>query len=104
MASIRSPEAVQNSDADVAVLYVQVRNIEDKVVEIKDELKDVRVSIDRSTTSHETLIKSLKDDTAAAHRTLSDKISTLEKWRWMMMGAGLVLGSFGFETLAKLLK
>ena len=95
---------IQQTDTDVAVLYVQVQNIEDKVVEIKEELKDVRYSIDRSTTSTEALIKELKDSSATAHRGLSDKISTLEKWRWMMMGAGLVLGSYGFEIASKLLK
>jgi hypothetical protein len=35
---------------------------------------------------------------------MSEKISALEKWRWMMMGAGVVIGSLGFDTIAKLLK
>jgi hypothetical protein len=34
---------------------------------------------------------------------MSDKISALEKWRWMMMGAGIVLGTLGYDTVAKLL-
>jgi hypothetical protein len=40
----------------------------------------------------------------ASHKALTDKVSALEKWRWMMMGAGVVIGSMGFDTLAKLLK
>jgi hypothetical protein len=35
---------------------------------------------------------------------MSDKILSLEKWRWMMMGAGVVIGSLGFDTIATLLK
>jgi hypothetical protein len=39
-----------------------------------------------------------------AHEKLASKISALEKWRWMMMGAGVVVGSLGFDAIAKLLK
>jgi len=39
-----------------------------------------------------------------AHKELGSKISALEKWRWMMMGAGIVIGSLGFDTVANLLK
>ena len=95
---------IQQTDTDVAVLHVKVQNIENKVVEIKEELKDMRYSIDRSITSTETLIKELEESSASAHRGLSDKINALEKWRWMMMGAGLVVGSYGFEIASKLLK
>jgi carbamoyl-phosphate synthase small subunit len=35
---------------------------------------------------------------------LASKVSALEKWRWMLMGAGIVLGSLGFDMVAKLLK
>ena len=30
-----------------------------------------------------------------SHKEMSGKISDLEKWRWMIMGAGLVIGSLG---------
>jgi len=46
----------------------------------------------------------MKDASAEAHKSMSDKISALEKWRWMMMGAGVVLGTLGYDTVAKLLK
>jgi hypothetical protein len=40
-----------------------------------------------------------------AHKVYGAKVSALEKWRWMMMGAGIVvIGSLGFDTIAKLLK
>ena len=46
----------------------------------------------------------MKEASAVAHKSMSDKVGALEKWRWMMMGAGVVIGSLGFDTIAKLLK
>jgi hypothetical protein len=50
------------------------------------------------------LIKEYHEQNVAEHKSLSSKISVLEKWRWMIMGAGIVLGSLGFDTISKLLK
>ena len=50
------------------------------------------------------MLKAMKDASSNAHQSMSEKISALEKWRWMMMGAGVVIGSLGFDTIAKLLK
>jgi hypothetical protein len=46
----------------------------------------------------------MKDVSTSAHKSMAEKILSLEKWRWMMMGAGIVIGSLGFDTIAKLLK
>jgi hypothetical protein len=46
----------------------------------------------------------MKEGSHLAHKSMSDKILSLEKWRWMMMGAGVVIGSLGFDTIAKFLK
>jgi hypothetical protein len=46
----------------------------------------------------------MRDEDIKAHRELGSKVSALEKWRWMLMGAGIVIGSLGFDTIAKLLK
>jgi hypothetical protein len=41
---------------------------------------------------------------AEAHKEMSEKISAIERWRWMMMGAGIVLGAMGNNMLGSLLK
>jgi hypothetical protein len=46
----------------------------------------------------------MRNEDIIAHKELGTKVSALEKWRWMMMGAGIVLGSLGFDMVAKLLK
>jgi hypothetical protein len=40
----------------------------------------------------------------SAHSSMSEKISALEKWRWMLMGAGIALGALGHNVLGSLLK
>ena len=92
------------TETDIAVLQVQVKNIEQDVSEIKNSLKEMHECLDRN--AHETreMLKEMRDEDNNAHATLGAKVSALEKWRWMMMGAGVVIGSLGFDTIAKLVK
>ena len=100
--AIKMPD--QTTKTDIAVLQVQVKNIEQDVSEIKTSLKDMHECLDRN--AHETrdMLKEMREEDTKAHQSLGSKVSALEKWRWMMMGAGIVIGSLGFDTLAKLLK
>jgi lipid II:glycine glycyltransferase (peptidoglycan interpeptide bridge formation enzyme) len=94
----------QKTDTDIAVLQVQVGNVEEKVAEIKVDLKELHDCMDRHAESYQTMLKKFHEENVAEHKSLSSKISVLEKWRWMIMGAGIVLGSLGFETISKLFK
>lgn len=96
--------AAQKNDTDIAVLQVQVGNIEEKLAEIKADVKDLHDCMDRHAVSYQTMIKTFHEENVVEHKSLSSKISVLEKWRWMIMGAGVVLGSLGFETISKLFK
>jgi len=49
------------------------------------------------------MMKSMEVSASNAHSELSKKISALEKWRWMLMGAGVVIGALGWPTIGKLL-
>ena len=92
------------TETDIAVLQVQVQNITNDISEIKADIKDVNISMAKNNEDTHQLLKEMKDASAGAHKSMSEKISALEKWRWMMMGAGVVIGSLGFDTVAKLLK
>ena len=94
----------QTTKTEIAVLQVQVKNIEQDVSEIKSSIKEMHECLDRNATETRDMLKEMRDEDTKAHRELGSKISALEKWRWMMMGAGIVIGSLGFETIAKLLK
>jgi chromosome segregation ATPase len=102
--STQSIKMPMKTETEIAVLQVQVQNIEEKVGEIKQDLKSVHECLDRNSEEVKHLIKELQESDTKAHASLSQKVSALEKWRWMMMGAGIVIGSLGFETVGKLLR
>lgn len=93
-----------STETDVAVLQVQVKNIEDKVYELKDDVKDVRDALEKHSEEHTKMFKEMTITSATAHKEMSEKISAIEKWRWMLMGAGIVLGATGHNILGPLLK
>ena len=94
----------QTTKTDIAVLQVQFKNIEQDVSEIKSSIKDMHECLDRNATETRDMLKEMREEDTKAHKELGSKVSALEKWRWMMMGAGIVIGSLGFDTVAILLK
>jgi hypothetical protein len=102
MTTIKMP--TQTTKTEIAVLQIQVKNIELDVSEIKVSLKEMHECLDRNADETRTLLNSMRNEDIAAHKELGSKVSALEKWRWMMMGAGIVIGSLGFDTVANLLK
>jgi chromosome segregation ATPase len=103
MSVVRMTKA-QQVETEIAVLQVQVTNIETKINDIKDSLKQVHECVHINSEETQRLIKELQESNEKSHKTLSEKVTALEKWRWMLMGAGIVVGSMGFDTVAKLLK
>ena len=96
--------ATKQAETEIAVLQVQVKNIENDVSKIKSDLKELHACLDRNSEEHKKLLIEMQSSNQSAHKAMADKISGLEKWRWMMMGAGVVIGSLGFDTVAQLLK
>ena len=94
----------QTTKTDIAVLQVQVKNIEQDVSEIKSSLKEMHLELVDNADETRKMLKEMREEDTKAHQELGAKVSALEKWRWMIMGAGVVIGSLGFDTLAKLLK
>lgn len=94
----------QTTKTDIAVLQVQVKNIEQDVSEIKSSLKEVHTALVHNADETRKMLKEMREEDVTAHKELGAKVSALEKWRWMLMGAGVVLGSLGFDMVAKLLK
>ena len=92
------------TEVEIAVLQVEVQNITDDISEIKTNIKDIHVAIVKNNDDTKLMLKDLKDANSNEHQAVTAKISALEKWRWMMMGAGVVIGSLGFNTIAKLLQ
>ena len=91
-------------ETEIAVLQVQVKNIEDKIGEIRQDLKSIRDALDENAEETRQMLKTMREQDVKEHSELAAKISVLEKWRWMMMGAGVIVGSLGFNTVSALLK
>ena len=104
MATAISKASKMQPETEIAVLQVQVKNIEDKIGELKEDLKSIRSALDENAEETRQMLKTMREQDVKEHGELASKISVLEKWRWMMMGAGVIIGSLGFNTVAALLK
>ena len=104
MATAASKVAKMQPETEIAVLQVQVKNIEDKIGEVKQDLKAIHECLDNNAEETRKMLKSMREQDVKEHTELAGKISVLEKWRWMMMGAGVVVGALGFNTVSALLK
>lgn len=95
---------LQKTETDVAVLQVQLKNVEDKVDEIKVDMKAASVLVDSNHEATHRLIDELHQDIKEEFKALGKRVGALEKWRWTLVGGGAVLGALGIEFLQKYLK
>jgi uncharacterized coiled-coil DUF342 family protein len=102
MAQPSSVHQLKQAETEIAVLQVQYGNINEKVDDLKADLKDFRNEIKTQIQETPDLIKGFQDENNAQHDEVNKKISALEKWRWMLMGAGVLAGALGFDTIQKL--
>ena len=93
---------LKQAETEIAVLQVQYGNINEKVDDLKTDLKDFRTEIKVQLQETHELIKGFQEDNKKQHDTVEKKISALEKWRWMLMGAGVLAGALGFPAIEKM--
>ena len=87
---------------DVAVLQLEVRNLHDKVDELKTDVKDLHDCLDRNMAETREFLKEFQEGQTKQHEELADKVSSIEKIKWMLMGAAAVLGATGVEAVKML--
>ena len=104
MATASSKVPKMQPETEIAVLQFQVKNLEEKIGELKLDLKALHDAIEANAEETRKMLKSMREQDVKEHTELASKISVLEKWRWMMMGAGIIIGSMGFPTVSALLK
>lgn len=103
MAQPSTVQKLQQTETEVAVLQVQYGYLNEKVDDIKTSLKDLTTHIDNQTESTQQLIKDFQEENKKQHDEVNEKIAAFEKWRWMLMGAGVLAGAIGWPTLSSLL-
>jgi FtsZ-binding cell division protein ZapB len=84
---------------DVAILQTEVENLHEKVDELKLDVKDLHECLDRNMAETKSLLKEYSDMSTEQHKELSDKVSSFEKIKWMLMGAAALLGATGIEAI-----
>lgn len=95
-----SVQQLKQAETDIAVLQVRFTNLDEKIDDLKSDISDIREEIKDTSEKSMSLIKEFQADNIKSHKEMSSKISNLEKWRWMIMGAGLVIGSLGSFVLS----
>ena len=104
MATASSKVNKMQPETEIAILQFQVKSLEDKIGELKVDLRALHDTIEANAEETRQMLKSMREQDVKEHGELASKISVLEKWRWMMMGAGVIVGSLGFNTVSALLK
>jgi hypothetical protein len=103
MAQSQAQRQLQKYDAEIAVLQVEFKNLDKKfdteIIELKGSVKDVSEKLDNHTESTHKLIREFQASNLQSHNEMAQKIVGLEKWRWMLIGAGIALGGLGYSGI-----
>lgn len=59
---------------------------------ISDMRDDLRAEIDKKNDQMIAMLKEHMDAELEHHEAMRDKITSIEKWRWMIMGGAIVIG------------
>ena len=93
----------------VSVVEVQIANLDEKLDDIKVDVKDMHDCLDRTGADLKLTLKEMHDESCRQHNELAGKIGELEKfktkWTYMIAGAIAVVGfaSGHVSALTKLL-
>lgn len=94
----------------LGIVETKVAVLDEKIDDIKVDLKDVHDCLDRTGDELKAQLRSMHDDSCTQHNTLAAKISELEKfrfrWTYMIAGAIATLGilSGHIEQIEKFFK
>ena len=102
MSNASAVKRVEQAETEIAVLQVQFRNLDEKIDDLKSEVKDLHECLDRNMDETKIILKEFQESNKKSHDELAEKISGIEKINWMLMGAAAVLGATGVEAVKML--
>jgi hypothetical protein len=80
----------------ISVVEVQVTNLDEKLDEIKVDVKEMHDCLDRTGNELKSTLKEMHEESCRQHNELAGKIGELEKfktkWTYMIAGAIAVIG------------
>ena len=103
MAQSQAQKQLLKYDADIAVLQVEFKNLDSKfdasLADVKADVKEVSEKLDKHNEGTHSLLREFQATNVSQHIEMANKIAGLEKWRWMLIGAGCVLGGLGYSGI-----
>ena len=103
MAQSQVQKQLLKYDADIAVLQVEFKNLDSKfdasLADVKADVKEVSEKLDKHNEGTHSLLREFQATNVSQHYEMAAKIAGLEKWRWMLIGAGCVLGGLGYSGI-----
>jgi len=88
----------------VSVLETKLENTNEKIDDLKSDVKEVHDCLDRTGESLHQVLKDMSENSSLAHNELAKKISELEKfktkWTYLIMGGIAVMGWIGGHATA----
>ena len=103
MPQAQSQKQLQQYDTDIAVLKVEFKNLDTKfdtaLQDVKADIKTNSDLIKEGNASTHKLLIDFNQSNQDSHESMAVKITALERWRWMLMGAGVVLGTVGYSVI-----
>jgi len=69
------------------------KNIKDVYVRIEKVEKDLQEEMDDTYNKIATKIEELKKEGTEQHKIINDRMTRMEKWMWMLIGGGIVVGT-----------
>ena len=107
MPQSNAQKQLQKYDADIAVLQVEFKNLDSKfdasLADVKADVKEVSEKLDKHNEGTHSLLREFQATNISQHADMAMKIAGLEKWRWMLIGAGCVLGGLGYSGIESLM-
>ena len=89
----------KQTETDIAVLQVQVANLDEKIDDLKSDLTEIKESLKQNAQRNSDMLEEFKKENAEQHNELAEKVSSLERWRWMLMGAAALAGALGWTGI-----
>jgi len=103
MAQSNAQKQLQQYDTEIAVLKVEFKNLDEKfdtaLNDVKHDIKECETLIKEGNASTHKLLHDFQKSNQESHDLMATKITALERWRWMLIGAGMVAGTLGYSVI-----
>ena len=105
--TLNSTTLISRHDTQIQTMQKQLNNAENTVRETRDKLDDMntnlahqlKVQIDEAMSDMSKALEDLSENMMEQHKTFDRRITNLERWRWMLIGAGLAVGAVITKTI-----